>query len=508
MWWMKSSGLSLNTFENFLADLPLDQFWKLIYGNQEDCYMVLMSGIWDPTLDDLDSKTIKDHNCFSWPDQADQVVSWCKCEDAAGREVYHCAHLVVREKRRKANAAPISCLYADDVPADHPLLQDKPPSIIVETSPGKFQAYWRLTRELKPSEFERLNKRLAYALGVDVDRQRTWKLTQLLRTPGTHNRKRPPNQYRVTVSALADAVYSPEEFDQYLPPLSDHREARETQGRGHWVAEMLRAGIGEHSRNTKLTRCVGHFLAKGLSVDVSRELLSVMNETRCRDSEGHPAPLSEKELDKIFASVLRDWRRQRTETLPAAERTMFEFLASPGGRSCTLGERVTYQALLAMQWYRGLSPGTWMDVSGRDLENFGSVSRKSISSVLRRLQEKRYIDYQEGQPFRYDETGKPVGGKPSRVRLLPLPGAEVVHHNHDNNHEYYGEVLPAQSWVWGMLRTSRSVRSRPRLRTYYPYGFRDMTGGLAVILPQNFAKRFLTGSRRRRSPPPSGCIEW
>lgn len=60
------------------------------------------------------------------------------------------------------------------------------PTIAVESSPGRYQAYWRLTREFSPTVIERLNRGLTYALGADKG---GWDLTQVLRVPGTRNFK-------------------------------------------------------------------------------------------------------------------------------------------------------------------------------------------------------------------------------------------------------------------------------------------------------------------------------
>lgn len=425
---MKSSGVSHKGSENSVIEISLEEFWRLTYGDQEG-YLGLTSGEWDSTADDGKGKLtdVHDWNGFRWPKQADQAAEWCRHKDAAGREVYQCGHLLLHARRLKPNAAPASCLYADDVPTDHPLLKDRPPTASVETSPGKRQCFWALTRALEPAEFEQINRRLAYALGPEVFEQGTWNLTRVLRTPHTHNRKYPPLRFKVRISALTQIKYTPEEFDEYLPSLSPdpHQTTNPHKGGGHWVTEKLRAGLKDGvDRNTSMTRIAGYLLTVGLPWDLCRELLSVVSEARCfkvQDGTRVPAPMPEGELDKIFASVLRNWKRQRTETLPAAVGTLLEFMASPGARECSHGQRSTYQALCLMAWHKGVPDGDWVSFSFRQLENYGSAGRKSLDGVLHQLAKKRYIEYEKGEPFKRNRVGKLGGERASRVRLLPLP---------------------------------------------------------------------------------------
>jgi len=122
---------------------------------------------------------------FTWPNDVDRALQWALEQDAAEREVYACAHLLTKRRRKKENAARLWCLYVDgdgaQVPPNIPQ-----PTAVVQSSPGREQFYWRLTEAIDPASGEALNKRLAYAMGAD---RSGWDLTQLLRVPGTLNRK-------------------------------------------------------------------------------------------------------------------------------------------------------------------------------------------------------------------------------------------------------------------------------------------------------------------------------
>jgi len=93
------------------------------------------------------------------------------------------------------------------------------PTVAVESSPGRYQALWRLTRELPPRSLEKLNRALSYAL--DADRG-GWDLTQVLRLPGTRNFKY-PEAPMVRLMWINDLVYDPDEmWEKLKAALPEH----------------------------------------------------------------------------------------------------------------------------------------------------------------------------------------------------------------------------------------------------------------------------------------------
>jgi hypothetical protein len=152
---------------------------------------------------------------FEYPLQLREAEAWCLRRSAEGREVYFCAHLLRARRRVKEHAAPVLALWADadgsDPPAD---TEVPPPSAVVESSPGRRHLFWRLSRPLPPPEAEGLNRRLSRAVGAD---RSGWDLGQLLRPPGTRNRKYRPAP-PVRLLKLTDDRYHPRELGLTLPP--------------------------------------------------------------------------------------------------------------------------------------------------------------------------------------------------------------------------------------------------------------------------------------------------
>jgi putative DNA primase/helicase len=90
------------------------------------------------------------------------------------------------------------------------------PSIVVETSPGKFQRYW-LVDGLSLEEFDHVMARMVAEYGCD--RSATG-CTRVLRLPGFHHRKAEPHLVRIVGVGRR---YSREEILQAFPPLTVNR---------------------------------------------------------------------------------------------------------------------------------------------------------------------------------------------------------------------------------------------------------------------------------------------
>ena len=147
---------------------------------------------------------------------APRYMAWLTYENEHGANVYFSANplLAGSRKRTKECIASVRHLYIDiDEDGDTRLAalraSDRvpPPTTILSTSPGKYQALWRVAG----FDFDRQEqtlKLIAQAFGGDpacTDRNR------VLRIPGFLNRKYSP-AHPVAVEYPADATYGPEDF--------------------------------------------------------------------------------------------------------------------------------------------------------------------------------------------------------------------------------------------------------------------------------------------------------
>ncbi len=99
-----------------------------------------------------------------------------------------------------------------------------PPTIVVRTSPGRWQAYWRLTGIEPAAAIEEINKRIAYYHAEAGCDRSGWDLSQMLRMVGTNNHKYVPDLYDIKVEdAHADRIYTLDEFRTVYPALDDSK---------------------------------------------------------------------------------------------------------------------------------------------------------------------------------------------------------------------------------------------------------------------------------------------
>jgi hypothetical protein len=215
---------------------------------------------------------------FSYPDEQRRASDWLRKEVTRERETYFCAHLLTARRRVKENAALLSALYVDGDGAKVPSALPAP-TVIVQSSPGREQFYWRITEPVPPEFGERLNRRLAIAMEAD---RSGWDLTLLLRPPDTPNFKY-AGAPLVHSLELKDERHDPVELDRLLPPLP--HEKTERAARAHrpkylgpapdllrlsqTMQNLIRYGNrGEYQSRSEadMAACVGMFGA-GYSVD-------------------------------------------------------------------------------------------------------------------------------------------------------------------------------------------------------------------------------------------------
>ena len=158
---------------------------------------------------------------YPYPDGLEALQEHLLAQSRAGRDAYLSAHLYGRPSwrgrgRTKGNA--LDLVWALWVDGDGARVPDAlpAPSIVVQSSPGREQFWWLLSRPVAGVVAEELNKRIAYWMGADRSK---WCLTTYLRPTGTHNYKR-TEPHLVTGLVSPGGRYDPDELDRLLPPIS------------------------------------------------------------------------------------------------------------------------------------------------------------------------------------------------------------------------------------------------------------------------------------------------
>jgi hypothetical protein len=111
----------------------------------------------------------------------DNLDKWLSAH--AKKDMYFCPLPFTGPRRSKALVARSRILWSDIDYGDYSKCE---PSILWESSPGRFQGIWILPKVVNPDEAAQSSKQMAYFMGGD---RGGWDLTQVLRIPGTPNLK-------------------------------------------------------------------------------------------------------------------------------------------------------------------------------------------------------------------------------------------------------------------------------------------------------------------------------
>jgi len=159
------------------------------------------------------------------------------------------------------------------------------PHMVVESSPGKWHAYW-LVEGLPTAAFIGVQVALAHLFGGDP---KVCDLPRVMRLPGFYHRK------GTSVQVALNTVEA--EFPPYT--VEQVRAALDLGADGPSIAAAEESSIGEGGRNDSLTRVAGRLRRSGLSGTELANELHRTNRERCRP------PLPEGEVERIAASVAR-----------------------------------------------------------------------------------------------------------------------------------------------------------------------------------------------------------
>jgi RepB DNA-primase N-terminal domain len=216
--------------------------WAHVFGESEGILAIFSGKRPGPGSKRLDDpRTLY----FDYQRESGRAETLCRRLSDEGREVYQCAHLLTSRRRVKASAASLSACYVDGDGAKFTVNMPRPTAVVI-SSPDREQYWWRLSRSVEPEEGEDLNRRLAYAMDADLS---GWDLTQLLRVPGTRNRKYPDAPV-VELAYLSGRSHDPAVLAASLP-----------QRQGPWDPEAMRSarpreaiGIADLSRLSERMR--------------------------------------------------------------------------------------------------------------------------------------------------------------------------------------------------------------------------------------------------------------
>jgi ribosomal protein S25 len=155
---------------------------------------------------------------FKWPEQKQQITEFI--EGARTKNVWFGINLLEKPERIKENCQPTKIVWAD-LDACHPDTIEPRPSVVIESSPNRFQALWKLSESVASTVAEEYSKRI-YNRYRDAGVDSGWALTKLLRVPFTLNHKY-HNAPDVVLTKVAHEGLDPSVFENII--IEDLSEA-------------------------------------------------------------------------------------------------------------------------------------------------------------------------------------------------------------------------------------------------------------------------------------------
>lgn len=198
--------------------------------------------------------------------------------------------------RKKENITKIRAVFADFDNTPLPKRFDHEPSMVVETSPGKFHVYY-LTDDTPIEGFTQLQKAIAFNFGSDPV---VHDLPRIMRLPGFYHCKKERFLSKITSYtglrysfALLSEMFKPEPKPQFSAPKYEKQSNFDTDSefKGQY-------GDSDGSRNHGLTKIIGGMLKN------NRDWNYIEQEVWKHNSYSHP-PLSENEVRAVLKSMRR-----------------------------------------------------------------------------------------------------------------------------------------------------------------------------------------------------------
>lgn len=139
----------------------------------------------------------------------------------AGAGVFVTVNATDGKGRKTENIKAIRAVFIDLDGAPLPESWEIEPHIIIESSLGRYHAYWLISEGFPPAQFEAVQKALADRYGGD---QSVCDLPRVMRIPGFVHQKKEPFQSRILRNWSEEPRYTPEQIFTAFPPVSESKK--------------------------------------------------------------------------------------------------------------------------------------------------------------------------------------------------------------------------------------------------------------------------------------------
>ena len=217
-----------------------------------------------------DNPACKEYPRFFHTDDLYSNFSWViKLEDlnALGMGVYCCVNMTDGTGRKKENITKVRAAVADLDGAPLDPVWKYEPTLVVETSPNKYHAWW-VADDIPLEGFSQLQKAIAYNLKSD---EKVCDLPRVFRVCGFYHMKGEPFLSRI-IHYNPDTVHTFRSLQEAFPPAPVEQWSAEIYQKpsefptdGEYRGDY---GVSKPGRNCHITKRIGGMLKRGLSWDI------------------------------------------------------------------------------------------------------------------------------------------------------------------------------------------------------------------------------------------------
>lgn len=390
-----------------------ETFLRAVHGDQAG-YLCIMTArpATDAELADNPAKKLFPHHTFQeYPARLSEALDTIAVAVANGHHAFHGANLFSEPQRLNELALPPRNLFADLDGAPLPSGEWQP-TLVVESSPGRYHVYYQLSEPVDTETGTALNQRLVLALKADKGAKDG---ARLLRIPGTWNVK--PERGEPTPVKLLHSgteTYSPTDLDKVLPPLP----AGKTTTGGKETAGDTEAGSGTVEPPVRLK---GHALDRWHGKRPAKNTQGDLDTSASLHAIAHDlARAGATEATIIEAINERDmalgWHKY-TSRPDAAKR--YEEIAAKAIAAADEKERAPSQATLLIDLAQAAGAVLWHDPDG---EPYATVQITNHRENWR-LRSKQFRDFLAR--LYYTKHGSAAGSQAIQDALNALAGMAV-----------------------------------------------------------------------------------
>lgn len=196
------------------------QFFDLLFGDEEGYICIAHHHKAKP-------KSELKRSFFEWPTQRSEVAAFITQKSVAN-DVWFATCLFDRSRALKEYAIRTRIVPADLDTCDPETVTPNPP-VVLQTSPGRWQAMWLLDDFVDPEIASDYAKRIAYKYQDEGADTGGWDIGQLLRVPYTTNFKKDYGQPEVELERVMDLPVPASIFEEMPVPVPVNGDVPLTQ---------------------------------------------------------------------------------------------------------------------------------------------------------------------------------------------------------------------------------------------------------------------------------------